>query len=143
MKSFELRGQSDPRLPAVGPLSVVSSLALCVATASISDGGDLNYQIYYLGTYLYWGLTLWLIWTTSVSYRELWAIEAFVPEWSYQFKNYGGYLALGLAGGYCLQLGGVVDLGYWPEWMISYLIVLHQLTLFWDLKNMDLLLRRK
>lgn len=124
-------------------MSVVACLAMCISAASVSDGGDLNYDLYYWGCYIYWGLSLWMLWKTSCSYRSLWAACHFVQEWSYQVKNYGGYIALGLLIGYALQLGGIIDSGYWLEWLISYLIIFYQLTLYWDLKNMDLLLRRK
>ena len=44
---------------------------------------------------------------------------------------------------YSLQYIKMIDLGYYPEWIISLFIVVYVGSLYWDLKNMDLLLRRK
>jgi hypothetical protein len=143
MKSFELRGQADPRLAIVGPLSVISCLLLCFSTASISDGGDLNYELYYFGSRAYWVLSLFIIYRTANVYRELWEISAFVPSWSFEFKNYGGYLALILIFAHSLQYLQVINLGNYLDWGISLFIVTFIGTLYWDLANMDLLLRRK
>ena len=76
-------------------------------------------------------------------YRDLYHIKPFIPAWSYQFKNYGGLAAMGMMVVYALQEFSVINLGYYPEWIISLFIVAYVGTLYWDLKDMDILLRRK
>ena len=143
MKSFEFKGEADTRLNNFGAFSIVAALLLCMSTAAVSDGGDLNYPLYYWGSRLYWFFSLLMIVLAGGVYRDLYHISPFVPEWSYQFKNYGAVAAVVMAVASLLDETGVIDLGYYPEWIISLSIVAYVGTLYWDLKDMDLLLRRK
>jgi len=97
-----------------GTFSIVAALLLCLSTASISDGGDLNYPLYYWGSRLYWLLSLIMIVLAAGVYRDLYYISPFVPEWSYQFKNYGALAAIAMAIASVLDEAGIVDLGYYP-----------------------------
>ena len=143
MKSFEFKGQADPRLQYFGLFSLAGCLLLCFSTAAISDGGDLNHPLYFYGSRFYWLLALIMIYLSGNIYRDLWSYKQFVPEWSYSFKKFAGFIALGLIVVYVLQELSVIDMGFYPEWIISLFIIFFILTLYWDLKNMDILLRRK
>ena len=58
-------------------------------------------------------------------------------------KSITGYASYIFIVVYVLQYVGVLNFGNYPEWIISYFIVFYVFTLYWDLKNMDILLRRK
>jgi cbb3-type cytochrome oxidase subunit 3 len=38
---------------------------------------------------------------------------------------------------------GLLNFGYLHEWTISFFIIFYVATLYWDLRNVDILLRRK
>ena len=97
IKSFELRGEADDRLNCLGWCSILGAVSMCLSTAAVSDGGDLNYEVYYVGSRLYWLMSLVMIFRSGQVYRELWAVQPFVAEWSYQFKNYGAYAGIVIA----------------------------------------------
>lgn len=144
IKSFEFKGQADSRLEHFGVEAVVSCLLLCLSTASISDGGDLNYDFYFYGSRGYWAITLFLIWKSSNIFISLWSIKpGFIPEWSFHVKSYSGIVSILLVVCFGLHYFSIIDFGYLLEWFISFFILFYVLTLYWDLKNMDILLRRK
>lgn len=84
-----------------------------------------------------------MIYKASGIFRDLWTVNHFVPGWSYKVKSYSGLVAALLAVAYGLQLLELLNFGYLPEWIISFFIIFYVLTLHWDLKNVDILLRRK
>lgn len=122
---------------------IAATLLQCFSTAAISDGGDLNYPLYYWGNRLYWALSLIMIYLASTVYRDLYHRNQFISSWNYEFKNYGGFAAIAMIIVYSLQYLKVIDFGNYPEWIISLFIVFYVGTLYFDLKDMDLLLRRK
>ena len=124
-------------------MSVVGCLSLCISTAAVSDGGDLNYDLYYIGSRLYWLFALIMIAQSSFICTELWQFNHFIADWSVKVKSVTGYVSYVFIVVYVLQYFGVLKLGNYPEWIISYFIVFYVFTLYWDLKNMDILLRRK
>lgn len=84
-----------------------------------------------------------MIYKASGIYSDLWALNHFVPNWSYKVKSYSGIIAVVLVVTYALQLIELLNFGYLHEWIISFFIIFYVLTLYWDLKNVDILLRRK
>ena len=145
MKSFELKGQADSRLTHFGLESIIACILLCISTASISDGGDLNMDLYFYGSRGYWLLALFLIWKSGNVFADLWAIRTkdFVPYWSFKVKSYSRVVVIALLVAHILHYTKVVDFGYLLEWFVSFFIFFFVFTLYWDLKNMDLLLKRK
>ena len=69
MKSFEFKGEADPRLNGVGAMTIAATILQCFSTAAVSDGGDLNYPLYYWGNRLYWFLTFLVIVKVAGVYR--------------------------------------------------------------------------
>lgn len=99
INSFEIKGEQETRVNKFGYLSIISCLALCVSTATISDGGDFNWTVHTIGATSFFILALYMVMVASKIYRELWVIKPFVSYWSYQMKKYtnffiGGFIAL-------------------------------------------------
>jgi hypothetical protein len=67
----------------MGTFSILAAISLCLSTASISDGGDLNYDLYYWGSRVYWLFSLVIIVLAGGVYRDLYFMSAIVPKWSY------------------------------------------------------------
>lgn len=143
MKSFEFKGEADERLEYFGRLSVIACISLCISTASISDGGDLNHEFYFYGSRIYWVLALYIMFRSSAIYSDLWSINHFIPQWSYKIKAHSGWISILLISTYAMQFMGLLNFGYLHEWIISFFIIFYVSTLYWDLKNVDILLRRK
>jgi len=64
-----LKGQSDHRLKKFGPLSIYACLALCISTATISDGGDMNWTLHTIGATSFFIISIYLIVVASKIYR--------------------------------------------------------------------------
>lgn len=122
---------------------MLGCVLLCWSTASISDGGDLNHEFYFIGSRGYWFFALLMIFRASQIYNDLWTYSHFVPGWSFKLKSYSGSVAVGYVVLYGAHLIELVDFGYLPEWFISFFIIFYVLSLYWDLQNIDILLRRK
>lgn len=55
-----------------------------------------------------------MIYKASGIFRDLWAVNHFVPGWSYKVKSYSGLVAALLAVAYGLQLLELLNFGYLP-----------------------------
>ena len=69
MKSFEFKGEADSRLNNIGIMTIVATILQCFSTAAVSDGGDLNFPLYYWGNRLYWFFSLLVIVIVAGVYR--------------------------------------------------------------------------
>lgn len=126
-----------------GPLSIVSCLALCVSTATISDGKDMNWTVHTIGATSFFIISLYMVVIASKIYRELYPIKPFISYWSYQLKKYtnlivGIFLLIEI-----LMAFKVMDWGSIVEWGLAFFIMFYFLSLFWDFKNMDIMLIRR
>lgn len=88
-------------------------------------------------------LALYIIFRSAFVYSDLWSLNHFVPNWSYKIKAHSGWISALLLGTYAMQFMGLLNFGYLHEWVISFFIILYVTTLYWDLQNVDILLRRK
>lgn len=77
--SFELKGEQEQRVNKFGKLSIISCIALCVSTATISDGNDMNWTVHTIGATSFFLIALYMIVVASKIYRDLWSIKHFVP----------------------------------------------------------------
>jgi c-di-AMP phosphodiesterase-like protein len=126
-----------------GVLSIVSCIALCVSTATISDGGDMNWTVHTIGATSFFIFALYMVLVASKIYRELYAQKHFISSWSYQIKKYsneivGFFLLIELLMGLKLM-----DWGSFVEWAAAFYIMIFFLTLYWDFKDMDIMMIRK
>ena len=114
-----------------------------MSTSTISDGGDMNWTAHTIGATGFFILALLLITKASKVYRKLWPVKNnFCPSWSYQIKKYSNFI---LGSVIALQLGDMLklyDIGSFVEWYATFYLLVFFLTLFWDLKGMDLILFR-
>jgi len=88
MKSFEINGYAEDRLKRIGPISLFACIALCVSTATISDGGDMNWTVHTVGATSFFILSVYMALVASKIYRELYSKQKFIGEISYQIKRY-------------------------------------------------------
>lgn len=91
---MEILGHSQDRLNKFGPLSIIASSALCISTATISDGGDMNWTLHTIGATSFFLIALYLILIASKVYRQMWPHKHFCPSWSYQIKKYTNFVLL-------------------------------------------------
>lgn len=69
IKSFEIVGREEKRVRKFGKLSIVSCIALCVSTATISDGGDMNWTVHTIGATSFFVFALYMVVVASKIYR--------------------------------------------------------------------------
>jgi hypothetical protein len=70
--NMKYRNCLDPRLNKVGKVGFVASLALAISTATMSDGGDMNWTLHTIGATSFFILTLVNCLTVSNVYKSLW-----------------------------------------------------------------------
>ncbi len=126
-----------------GKLAVFSCLLLCVSTATISDGGDMNWTLHTIGATGFFLISLYMVRISAKIYRELWSIKHFVPENSYLLKKYTDVVLGSFIGLEALQGLKVIDWGSFVEWAAAFYLMFFFLTLYWDFKDFNLMLRRK
>lgn len=143
MKTFELTGHDEPRVAKFGWLSITSCIALCVSTATISDGGDMNWTLHTVGATSFFILALYMVLVASKIYRELYAIKPFISEWSYQIKKYSVAIVGFFIGVQLLMAVKVIDWGSFVEWAAAFYIMFFFLSLYWDFKDLDIMMIRK
>jgi hypothetical protein len=141
MKCFEILGAPEKSLNSFGTLSILSCIFLCISTATISDGGDMNWTAHTIGATGFFIFAILLVTKASKIYRKLWpAKRHFCPEWSYQIKKYSNFILASILG---LQLGDALklfDIGSFVEWYATFYLLAFFLTLYWDLKGMEIIL---
>lgn len=126
-----------------GSLSIVSSLALCVSTATISDGGDMNFTLHTIGATSFFIITLYLIIVASQIYRELYFVKPFISSSSYQIKKYTNLIIGVFIVIQVLMALNVMDWGSIVEWGLTFFIMFYCLSLYWDFKDIDIMMIRK
>lgn len=142
IKSVEILGHSQDKLNKFGPLSVIATLMLCVSTATISDGGDMNWTLHTVGATSFFIIALYLIIIASKVYRDIWPHKHFCPYWSYQIKKYTNFVIIFIL---FIQIGSGLkwfDVGSFDEWFAAFFVMFYFLTLYWDFKNMDIVFAR-
>lgn len=143
MKCFEILGAPQKSLNSFGVLSIISCLFLCISTATISDGGDMNWTLHTIGATGFFIVALLLVLKASKLYRKLWSTKKnFCPEWSYQIKKYSNFI---LASVLLLQAGDglkLIDIGSFVEWYATFYLLVFFFTLYFDLKGMEIILFR-
>jgi len=141
MKCFEILGAPEKSLNSFGTLSILSCIFLCISTATISDGGDMNWTAHTIGATGFFIFAILLVTKASKIYRKLWPVKHhFCPEWSYQIKKYSNFILASILG---LQLGDALklfDIGSFVEWYATFYLLAFFLTLYWDLKGMEIIL---
>lgn len=75
MKCFEILGAPEKSLNSFGVLSIISCLFLCISTATISDGGDMNWTLHTVGATGFFIVALLLVLKASKLYRKLWSAK--------------------------------------------------------------------
>lgn len=143
MKCFEILGAPEKSLNSFGYLSILSCVFLCLSTSTISDGGDMNWTAHTIGATGFFIVAILLLTKSSKIYRKLWnAKRHFCPSWSYQIKKYSNFI---LGSVLVLQFSDMlklVDIGSFVEWYATFYLLAFFLTLFWDLKGMEIVLFR-
>lgn len=143
MKCFEILGAPQKSLNSFGVLSIISCLFLCISTATISDGGDMNWTLHTVGATGFFIVALLLVLKASKLYRKLWSAKKnFCPQWSYQIKKYSNFI---LASVLLLQAGDglkLIDIGSFVEWYATFYLLVFFFTLYFDLKGMEIILFR-
>ena len=143
IKSFEITGREEPRVRKFGWLSIVSCIALCVSTATISDGGDMNWTVHTVGATSFFIFALYMVLVASKIYRELYFQKPFISYWSYQVKKYCNEVIAFFLLIQLLMVVKVIDWGSFVEWAAAFYIMFFFLTLYWDFKDMDIMMIRK
>lgn len=116
---------------------------LCISTATISDGGDMNWTLHTIGATGFFLIALYMVIVASKIYRELYVIKPFVPEWSYLIKKYTNFFIAFFLLIQLLMALQIIDWGSFVEWAAAFFIMAYFLTLYWDFKDMDIMLIRK
>ena len=68
--------------------------------------------------------------------------KAFVGEWSYQVKKYNNWIIGFFLSVQVLMMAKVIDWGSFVEWGLAFYIMLYFLTLYWDFKDIDIMMIR-
>ena len=84
---------------------------LCISTATISDGGDMNWTLHTIGATSFFVISIYLIIVASKIYRELYVIQPFISSWSYPLKKYVNEVVIVLLGIQVLMWTNVIDWG--------------------------------
>jgi hypothetical protein len=126
-----------------GWLSIASCIALCVSTATISDGGDMNWTVHTIGATSFFILALYMVIVASKIYRELYAVKHFISYWSYQIKRFANLIVGFFLTVQLLMMAKVMDWGNIVEWGAAFYIMFFFLTLYWDFKDLDIMMIRK
>lgn len=143
MKNFEILGAPEPKLESFGTLSTIACFALCVSTATISDGGDMNWTAHTIGASSFFVITLFQISRASKIYRNLWPSKrGFCPNWSYQIKKYSNFILLSIVVLQLLDMLKLIDIGSFVEWYAAFYTMAFVLTLYWDFEGMEIALTR-
>ena len=124
-------------------LSTIACIALCVSTATISDGGDMNWTVHTIGATGFFLIVLYLIMKASKVYRKLWPHKrGFCPTWSYNIKKYSNFIILSIVVLELQDLLQVVDIGSFTEWYVAFYVMFFALTLYWDMADMEIVFSR-
>jgi len=108
MKSFEILGAPEKSLNSFGYLSILSCVLLCLSTATISDGGDMNWTLHTIGATGFFIVSILILTKSSKIYRKLWKGKRnFCPKLSYQIKKYSNFI---LGSILALQVGVLLKL---------------------------------
>ena len=127
----------------MGPISIFACLMLCVSTATISDGGDMNWTLHTIGATSFFIFTLYIIVVAAKIYRELYTIKAFIPAWSYQVKRFTNEVVLFFIAVMLLSSAEVIDVGSLVEWGLAFFIMGFFLSMAADFKDVSIMLIRK
>lgn len=143
MKSFEILGEQENSLNNFGIWSTIACISLSVSTATISDGGDMNWTAHTIGATSFFLIVLYLIKKASKVYRKLWPkSRGFCPEWSYQIKKYSNFILLSIVLLQVQDMLGLYDIGSFTEWYIAFYVMFFAFTLYWDMADMELVFGR-
>jgi len=93
IKAFEILGVPEKSLNSFGSIAILACCLLCLSTATISDGGDMNWTAHTIGATGFFIFALLLVLKASKLYRKLWSAKKnFCPAWSYQTKKYSNFI---------------------------------------------------
>lgn len=103
----------------------------------------MNWTAHTIGATGFFIFALLLVLKASKLYRKLWsARKHFCAEWSYQIKKYSNFIT----GSILLLMASdglkLIDIGSFVEWYATFYLLVFFLTLFWDLKGMEIVLFR-
>lgn len=101
----------------------------------------MNWTAHTIGATGFFILALLLVTRSSKIYRKLWSAKKhFCPEFSYQIKKYSNFI---LGSILALQVGDMLklfDIGSFVEWYATFYLMAFFLTLYWDLKGMEIVM---
>lgn len=69
IKSYEIKGQGEPRVNKFGTLSIISCLMLCLSTSTISDGKDMDWTSHTVGATSFFILSMYMCIVASNIYK--------------------------------------------------------------------------
>lgn len=118
-------------------------MALATSTASMSDGGDMNWTLHVIGATSFFIITLYMIMVASKVYRKLWHINHFCSYWSYQIKKYTNFFIIAFIAMQLMEQFKMIEIYALVEWLATFFIMAYFFTLYFDLKDMNIVLMRK
>lgn len=141
IKSFEITGKAEDRVKHFGPLSIACCLFLCLSTSTISDGKDMDWTAHTIGATSFFILAMYMCVIASRVYRDLYFKDrTLCAEWSFLVKKYTNWTIVGLLLLTALDSWKVINIGSLVEWLATFYLILYFLTLYWDFKDMDVML---
>jgi hypothetical protein len=103
----------------------------------------MNWTLHTVGATSFFILAIYMVLVASKIYRELYSLKKFIPEWSYQIKRFSVEIVGFFLGVQLLMLVKVIDWGSFVEWAAAFYIMTFFLTLYWDFKDLDMMMIRK
>lgn len=149
IKSFEIVGSFDQRLSKFGTLSVACCLLLCLSTSTISDGkdakgdSDMNWTFHTVGATGFFILAMYMLIVASKIYRELYVIKPFCNFYSYQVKKYTNWVVLFFILTEILNDNKIINVGSLTEWNATFYLIIYFFSLYYDFKDLDIMMIRK
>lgn len=100
----------------------------------------MNWTLHTVGATSFFIIAVWMVLRASKIYRNLWQHKHFCPEWSYQIKKYSNFIVAFILGS--LLYSAFVDIGSFVEWFATFYIIVFFFTLYWDFKDIDIVMER-
>lgn len=101
----------------------------------------MNWTAHTIGATGFFILAILLVIRASKIYRLLWNQKhGFCPTWSYQIKKYSNFILASILGLLLADTLKLIDIGSFVEWYATFYLFAFILTLFWDLKHMEIVL---
>jgi len=103
----------------------------------------MQWTLHTIGATGFFIIALYMVIVASKIYRELYVIKPFISYWSYQIKKYTNVFIVAFISIQLLMMVKIIDWGSIVEWAAAFFIMGYFLTLYWDFKDMDIMLIRK